>query len=239
MSVALRSFQPVNGDASSSTFTATEPAGAAQNDILLMYFLLETEAAIAETYAAPSGWTQLAKVNTNGTTNIRFSSAIYAIRRGSSAPSYGVTNIDTAAPTFYVEAVVSSWSGVDTGVAMSSLIVADTGNQSGNPANPDSPSVITTVNNSVVVSLGPSWAGASSIWSPPSGYTIGDNGSAFGEAPFAYKLVATAGAENPGAFSGAASGVDPWWAVSVVLPPAAGASGFFGRPYYDMIGAAH
>lgn len=89
----------------------------------------------------------------------------------------------------------------------------------GSSGNPDPPSVTTTVDDSVVVALGALDDDTISSFTPPSGYTslIGSFGSGR-SAMSAYKTIATAGTENPSAFS--TSGDDDWYAMSLVLAPA-------------------
>jgi hypothetical protein len=86
---------------------------------------------------------------------------------------------------------------------------------------PNPPSVTTTINNSVVLIVGAVDDDSFSDTAAPSGYSnlieqeaVGDTGMTVMAAA---KTVATAGAEDPGAFTG--SGTDDWYAASIILVP--------------------
>lgn len=218
MSVAFRnkSVAFVNSGAGGSV-TPTEPVGAAQNDILL--YLADFHWPTALDDAGPVGWALLASQVDNVSGSNRFYGALYAIRRGASAPAL---NANDGGNSRYLEVSVSAWSGVDPNIALSSLIVSSGTPVVADPSNPDPPSITTTTDNSMVVCFGLSNAGATTVWTAPSTYALGENGAAAGggQNTFAYKIITPAGTENPGAFSGADPGSDPNWSLCVALPPA-------------------
>jgi hypothetical protein len=210
--IAFRNKTFISNSGTSTGFTATEPTGAAKDDILLMFSVISS----SNTVNAPAGWTTaFTQTASNGVTT-----RLYWIRRGTSAPSYAVT---WASANIYYEASVSAWSGVVTSGSPFD-VTASNASTTKNPANPDCPSVTTTVANTVVIALGLSWNGWSTTAQPPTGYTIvegGVNGSHH-DIGVAYIAKAAIGAENPSAFTSAQFSVSDVVSESTVaLAPAA------------------
>jgi hypothetical protein len=139
---------------------------------------------------------------------------LYGIVRGVSAPGYTITITGG-----WIEADVVAFRGVDAATAFSNT--AYNPPRQLNPNNPDTPSVTTTVPNSYVLSFGVGWSGGP--FGAPSGYT-GAWLSPFppgGDTGIAYKVVASPGVENPGAFSGGAAALDDVAEATIVIAPPA------------------
>jgi hypothetical protein len=213
--IAFRSKTFAWDNHSVSSFTATEPTGAAQNDILLMFALISG----SPTITPPTGWSTAISYLA-GSTDL--SIRVFWIRRGSSAPNYTVS-INSA--TNYYEVSVSAWSGVVTsGTPFDAATNATP--TSRNPSDPNCPSVTTTVANTVVIAMGIGWNGWNTTESAPTGYTLvegGINGD-HNDSAVAYIAKASAGTEDPPAFSGAIGGSGYVAEVTLALTPNTGGS---------------
>jgi hypothetical protein len=192
-----------------SSVTPTEPAGAAQNDILFMFFILGNT---APTITPPTGWSTLHSFATTNGVAIR----LFWIRRGASAPSYAVS----WGSSFYYEVSVTAWSGAITS-GNPYDVSATSGVTSRNPPNPDCPSVTTTVANTMVIAFGMSWSGwMSGGATAPAGYTGADLGAQATDLAIAYKSKAAIGAEDPAAYSGTQfNSTDAVAEITVALKP--------------------
>jgi hypothetical protein len=146
---------------SAASFVATEPASAAQDDILLWSILSGTGVSI--TYApAAHGWTEI--VTKSGSNGLRFS--CYWIRRGASAPDL---EISWSAGTDY-NSLISRWTGAKTSGSAFGATNLPAAFFTGTTL--DSGAVTTTANDSSIITLGfQQNAAPAGGWLPPSGYT--------------------------------------------------------------------
>ena len=215
MAIAFRSKTYSGIPLTGTGFTATESAGASENDILLMWFGNNDGNALT---TPPSGWTL---IYANNSTSQSLSCWLYYIRRGASAPSYTVAWTNSV----YYEWSVTAWVGViTTGNPINTS--ATTGIlQNRDPANPDCPSITTTVTNTMVLAVAGTWANLTSGFTPPSGYDLRE-GIISGALCLASKNVAVAGVEDPGAYSGAPAGSSNVDEITVALIP---------NPYYQLV----
>ena len=193
---------------SGTGFTASEPSGAAENDLLYMWIVLQNT---FSSFVGPTGgWELLYNlVNTNSTTYL------YAIRRGASAPN----RTCSWTTSIYYEVSLTAWSGCVTSGALYDVKNYTAATQR-NPANPNCPSVTTTVVETLVVAFGMGWSGAVSAWTAPSGYTIREAGSAGIDLCIAEKELDTITSEDPGAFSGSVATNNDVAEITVALKPA-------------------
>lgn len=191
--IAYRSSSHIVGTGTDAT--PSEPAGAAENDI----FIAMVHCAAAGTLGLPTGWTELY----TGTDPFDgfFDYKVAWIRRGSSAPSMTFTTGSSVRREVFVHAISGA---ITTGSPI------DVHNRAQNTdADPDPPSITTTVDNCLIISFGVCWIGSGATqWVAPTGYTIiGDN--TLGNYTFnalRNSLKSPAGAEDPAAFDGSGSG---------------------------------
>lgn len=213
------------GDGTGTGFTATEPAGAAEGDALLIEILVEDT---HSSFTPAAGWEEIRAQDAGP-----FTARTYGIRRGSSAPALNFSWVTSR----YFEWSISAWSGiVASGDFVESSAVATPNIGTG----PTPPPVTTLTADTTVVVIAWTWGG----WggggaTPPSGYTLryGPTGFDHGVASLA---VATATTETPGAWANAGNAEQT--AFSIVLasiggtpeaPPAPAPSGalFFGSNF--------
>lgn len=194
--IAFRSAQ-FAGAASGTDLTITEPAGAAQNDIMVCFFLV----AAAGTPGAPTGWLVL----TNGLQGFDglFDYHISVIRRGASAPSLTWTT----GGSFYREGQIICISGASTaGTALDAVeVMAKANGNGGANSNPDPPSVTTATANDLVIAGGMNWSGSGGGgWVAQSGYTIRSDNTPGNVIVVSTRtaLVNPAGAEDPAIYTG-------------------------------------
>jgi hypothetical protein len=193
---------------SATSATPTEPVGAAQNDILLMFIVIETS---NTTFIAPAGWTQLYALPSTTGADVW----VYWIRRGASAPSYGIswTNLD------YYEVSVTAWSGVITSGNPYDAI-ANNARAQANPSAPDCPAVTTTVANTVVLALGMTWAGwGTGGAGTPTGYTLRESGGYTVDLGVASKLVVVAGTDDPSIYTNVPANLADKAEITIALKP--------------------
>lgn len=167
----------------------------------------------------PSGWSE-GTTNSTGAQpnndNVPDTSFYYIVSSGTSVSANNLT--DPGSGAVYV---MMAFRGVNT----TTVFNTTTQESGGATGNPDSPSITTTTNGCMIVSVGflDDDDSASSA-TAPSGYTLGpteDTGANNGSGATimtAYLLQSTAGAVNPGAFS--SSGNDEWKAYTIALNPA-------------------
>ena len=117
--------------------------------------------------------------------------------------------------------IMQAWRNVNTDTAFDTAFTLATGDSS----TPNSPSITTVNDNSLVISLGCLDDDDRTGITFPSGYTdtaeenTGGGGIVGGTVGVASKIISTASAENPGAFNFGSS--DQWRAYSLALRPAA------------------
>lgn len=199
MAAAFRS-KTLNGLGNGTDLTATEPAGAVENDILFYWLIIQST---ISNFSAPSGWTLLVDLSNGNTgSSQQFAAWLYWIRRGGSAPSFAVSWTTSR----YREASITCWSGCKTTGNPYNVVANNAYNTTTDPAAPNCPAVITTVANTVIVPFGASWQGPTTVYSAPTDYTIREPGEAGTALCVASRDVAAIGSENPGSFGGVPAG---------------------------------
>jgi len=163
-----------------------------------------------------SGFTSNESENAPATMIPRFR-IMYKLNPGATATLYSNSSIINAAYTIWSIAAPTNTIGFSD---------SNKTDDDSPPATPDPPSITTLSDNSLVMAFGAvTDITADTGWSAPLGYSglvvqsandqISQNAVIMG----AWKVVSTAGAENPGAFSHA-SAANGWGAVSLRLAPA-------------------
>lgn len=191
------------------TFSTSEPAGAAQDDILL-YASAVFSGSVPIT-APTGGWAQ-AYTNDGSDMSVR----VWWVRRGASAPglSWSVTSAQT-----YAESLILAYPGcITTGTPYDDV----QGNPvaAANPCNPDPPSATSAGTSRIAVAIGFGWGGeAGGGWTAPSGYTIRESVTAAGQAVSAADKAIGSGAENPAAFGNGVASANNAVGVTIILTP--------------------
>lgn len=218
-----------------------KPAGVAEDDLLLVWLATNAGSGLS-IVNVPAGWTQLVRVEdqdsgANETAELYWKIATatevaastfdfdFEFGPNNRQAAFGCTalrNVDTVTP-------------FDTTTTTAAPSVSS--------STPDPPSITTVTDGAWV--LGFIAHEADDTYTPPTGYTLAWEDSSTGDTPsehtsgaVAYKEVATAGAEDPGAFTGSTN--DGWVAATVAVRPgavAASSSGFaawFGTLPYDI-----
>lgn len=189
-----------------TSFTASEPASAAENDILVMWIVV---ASGATSIVGPTGWTLLDTQDGSAA-----KTRMWWIRRGASAPNLDVSWTTSVS---YSERSVTAW----TDCATTGNPYDDVqGYYNASQQNPDTPSATSSGTERLAVSFGSNWTGATA-WTPPSGYTGHEVGTT--DLCVASKSVES-GAEDPGAWSGATS-TDNVMGVTLILRGISGGGG--------------
>jgi hypothetical protein len=215
--IAFRSKSFNYTGTSTTSLTVSEPAGAANNDILFMFVVANGN----PTFSTPTGWTQV--FTPYQTTTDKLAIGLYWIRRSSTAPTYTISWTGSLGTYPWVEVGVTCWSGaITSGTPYEGLV--KTTNYRAPPAYPDPSAVTTTVANTMVIAFGMTWSGWATTATPPTGYTIAEGGvnGANNDTAVAYKAVATVGTENPGAFTGLSNSTN-WYDIveaALALKPA-------------------
>lgn len=198
-------FRSSVGSAASSggtTITASEPAGAASDDIELASLHYDGSG----TPTPPANWTLV------GSATLTDSKVfLYWLRRTGSAPALGWT---ISATTTYIEANLLAISGcVTTGSPIDSFVIG-TPATTGSVITPPPVSIVTV--DTLVSIWGFNWQNG---WNPaptaPSGYTL-RRGGGFFDCVAATKGTSATGTETPGSF-GAALGSNPNVGATIVL----------------------
>lgn len=190
---AFRSLSAGAATAAGTTLTPAEPAGAAENDILIMFGWINTSTG-AITH--PTGWTKFFDFAGGPTF---FQALAYWIRRGASAPDYQITWTNSQNAEFNV----ACFSGCKTaGNPYDDLQIVSGG--SADPANPNPPAVTTTGANRRIVAIG--YTGdQEEDFDPPTGYVTRSTGYVapvnFGLMMLADKELVSAGVETPSVFN--------------------------------------
>lgn len=230
MAVALRN-KSLGGGAAATSVTPAEPSGAAANDILFYWQVLETG---YTSYSAPSGWTSLYSL-TSTASDVK----LFWIRRTGSAPSYA----SSWTGSHYVEASVTCWSGCHTSGNpwFNASAIANNARTSRNPCAANCPSVVTGTTNCIVVAFGMGWQGWNTAggWTAPTNYTTAESCSAFsqGDICCAYRSIATNTTEDPGAFGNAQSANNEVGEITVALMPPQTTGSLFRRNDLSGLGA--
>jgi len=191
--------------------TLTLPGGTAEDDICLVASGANTSGD-ANMTVGTSGYTELVDIHTSDC-NL----GVFWKRQGATPDSTVSVGNPTTITQECASALVQVFSGVDTTTAIDATTTSTTGTSGA----PDSPSITTATNGAFVVSMATSAAFDTAV-TAPTGYSNQDDDAAndFFDATIgaASKEVATAGAENPAAWTGWNSA--RWAAASVALRPA-------------------
>lgn len=155
--IAFRTAASAGAGSGVLTLTINKPAGTVSGDVMIAGIAVRPETA---TITPPSGWTLVRRVdNANPNAN---SLAIYRKVAGGSEPSsYGWTFSTSTGSA----GGILTFSGVDA----SSPVDVEDGQNTGNGLSHASPSVITTVPNTMLVTFHAFTSAAA--WAPPSGMT--------------------------------------------------------------------
>lgn len=192
------------GTGTSTSFTATEPAGSTTDTIVYLAIVVEDT---HTGFTGPSGWTLIGSQDIGA-----FTGRLYGIRRTGSAPAY---NCSWTTSRYYEWTTYAFTGGATTGPVYESITMA-TPDTSVSP--PDCPSATSTTADTLFFALGWHWSGFSSATSAPSGYTIRFSGVGGYDHCAASKAVAAAGSDDPGAFSGGITASDNRGGWTIVIP---------------------
>lgn len=193
---------------SSTTGTLDLPSSLQQGDLVIVVVGSDGSAP-----ALPSGWTNLdAQASGNGNA---FQRTFYKVMTATPDTTVALSGLSTASTASVI--ALRGYSGTP------SITTALGATGSGSP---DAPSVTTTLNNSMVIAVGVLDDDGVTAVTAPTGYTnlswINSSITTAGSdmtTMLATKVVATAGAENPDAFT-TTNGSDDWVAHSIIVSPA-------------------
>ena len=216
--MAITKVSEVSGDYPSDGGTHTQSFAALsllENDVLVI------------SQSADSSLTSLGLERDQGYT-IHYATGtspgrLLATKRMGATPDANATFAPGAADHTYA---IQVWRGVDTSTLLDVALPAEA---TGDSANPNSPSATTATNGALVISVAHLDDDDALVSVTPSGYTnmISDNtgqaSSTVGATvAMASKIIASAGAENPGEWTMDSS--DAWAANTLALRPAAASS---------------
>lgn len=185
------------------SLTINTPASIAQNDVLYAYII---RGATGTQATSSSGWTRL--VDLDGTT---YNLAVLRKVIGAS-PDTSLVMTDTGAAK---AGAIIALRGVDTGTPEDATTT--TASNAGS-TNPDCPSITTVTNNAWVLALAGSGVNDAAVTNPTGYSNQSGVARAFATIWGSTKEVATAGAENPSAYTNWATG--EWITASVAVRPA-------------------
>lgn len=207
--MAAPAYRSIDTDYGTGTsFTMSEPSGAASGDGLLAFFVIEDN---HSALSPPSGWTAVPSCN-----NIdvgTFHAYAYYIQRGGSAPALGVSWTTSK----YYEWTIVAYSGV----SGASFVDASAASTPSTGTGPDCPAITTTVADTRIVTVAYHWSGFNPA-TPPPGHTLRLSG--FVDIPVADATQATAGSVDPGTWDDA-EGSDRQMALTIALAPTGGGGG--------------
>jgi hypothetical protein len=190
--------------------TWAEPAGAAENDIILIVALTQYGSAVN---VCPSGWSTVVFADRQESVP-PWGVNVCGIRRGASAPSLVSTD-----NIYWVEGDTVLIRGAKTtGTAWAGTKVGPPA-VTHTPANPNTPS-IAAHDYSLVLSIGAAWDNLpATYWTMPSGYSEIEKGHTSGAAGvgIGYKAITSAATEDPGGFTGGSSSGDYCAEISVEI----------------------
>jgi hypothetical protein len=216
MAISLVGTATANGADSSVALTLNLPAGLQENDVVWC-FPINSEAIAINTDS--SGWTRTQIYNGTFPVLGRFYKVMGAV------PDTTFVQTASGGSTAGHSIVCFALRGVDTGTPEDAALV--TGGNSTN--DPDPGSVTTVTANAWVIAVAASSdASGDATVTEPSGYSnpisaLGNGSGRDSMVAGATKLVAAAGAEDPGAFTNWTTG--DWVSVTVAVRPAAVAGG--------------
>lgn len=197
-----------SGNGVDTTFTASEPSGAADGNALVLWLLLE------DTFSGLTGATGWTKKGT--TLDVGpFSTACYVIRR-SGAPDLTWSWTTSR----YFEWSLHRVSGI---VSSGEFVEAFVEGTPTTGSEPNPPSATATTAETLAMAAGFTWAGwGGSGATAPASYTL-RYGPASVDHAVATRALASAGAEDPGNFTGAGS--DSIVGITMILASTSGGGG--------------
>jgi hypothetical protein len=227
MAIALVGTNTAASDGNGGDVTVSLPGGVASGDLVLAHHAGESSGANEVMSTVTSGYTDIVDIFANDTrdSNLGVHWKIMGGTPDSDVVFTGFVNTDEA----HVGAV-RVYSGVDQTTPIDATTTTVTGTDG---VNADPPSITTATNGAVVVAI--VGAGHATVaLDAPTGYTDEID---FQDVPAAAhtarivsceKLVATAGAEDPGIFGDSGTVSNGYTGATVALRPAAGGGGFDG-----------
>jgi hypothetical protein len=229
MAIAARTATYANNNSSAVDLVATEPSGAAENDVMFYFAQFDTNA--ANFSSGPTDWTLLNTWAVDNYSECR----LYWLRRGSSALTAAQRTFTVSGSFAWIEAEISAYSGcVTSGNPWDDAQYTTQGDRSA----PNPPSATSSGAGRYAVAFAGKWdstgtGGASA----PTNYTITRTGGA-GEGVFsAYRAVGS-GAEDPGTFGNTGSATEACSEATIILTPAGGAPASITKQaaaYYRMM----
>lgn len=215
----------LSGEDNDGYVIPAEPTGSAENDIMLLSWVGDSRACTVD-----ASWNLI--YQRDNTTNIH-RTRLWWQRRGSSALTQAQRTLSWSGGMYYHEYILVAYSGCKTTGNPWTDTPTTASGTSVNPANPDPPSITTTISNALVVVFGMGFSGVTTgnDWGTPSGYTKRE-GSVADQASWSLfdKVVASPTTENPATITGANTGSNGWDAITIALEPAAGGGSSIALP---------
>jgi hypothetical protein len=180
--------------AAATTVSPSEPASVAEDDLFLANCSIDSDDG---TWTDPAGWTQIDSQTESVGTQHWY---IGYIVRGASTPALGWSYSGTGTD---IRCTIYAFRGIDTASPLDvSWVLGSHYGQTTDSANSTNPAITTNTNGAVVVLYDSTKFQSAGTPGAPSGYTLDTTGD--GSQPqqqMAYKTVATAGTETPGAWT--------------------------------------
>jgi|GEM_PF-3962768 len=158
---AAGSFQcSATNSTTGSSITISKPACTAFNDLMVAHLALDASGAV--TVTPPAGWTQIRALNN---TNYIYSVTFYKAADVSEPASY--TFFGSGGTVWSLSGAILTYRGIDTG----NPIDAENGQNTPSGTSHSTPSIITTVPNTIVAAFFAVDYNGSGPWTPPAGMT--------------------------------------------------------------------
>lgn len=235
MAIAFDTANLVTGAAAgtvgtgSATATITKPTGVGSGDFLLAFVGVDGGTNAVVTWTLPDGWNNLQEYNSSGASVYPHALVAWKQAGGSEPADYAftVTYVSGTSGGGKPFGFIVKVTGADAAFSDATPPTGATGNSTA----PDSPSITTATNDSVVVSLVVSNDGnvlTATDSNGPSGYTMicarqAGTGSGDTTIGAAYITKASFGAENPPAWTSFITGSKPWRALTIAIKVGASA----------------
>lgn len=219
MAITLRGTNSANAGGSFD-INVPMPTGTATDDVVYAAASEASHTANFDITTTSVGWTELAEDYSNDTLDVN---ACLMRKVQGGTPDTTVRFRDAGGGSYAWGGVAIALIGVDTTTPEDATTTTATGIDA---EDPDPPSITTVTNGAWVLAFGFTSEG-DNVSNAPSGYSnLVDNGVGFGNNNWtmaATKEVATAGAEDPGAFTDPTGDTgDSWVAFTVAARPAGG-----------------
>lgn len=222
-------------NASQTSLTPTEPAGAAEGDVIVAIGTVQLSTA---TWTDPADFTELSQENYGNLANVGVAYLGYKVRGADAGSGYAFSH-DGAAEQMAV--ALMCFNAVDTGTPLDVTFVEATHSNEALSNCLQAPSAITTVTDNAWVLVIKAWTGAVAgvTHGAPSGYTLRtDLTNANRSIASATKEVSPAGTETPGVWTttGTSEADEDMINYTIALRPAGGAAGSPKRRRMSMMG---